>query len=70
MSVRLVRRRADIPADIRFGSSRVDIAMSTARSAIHNTGHYHVRLRPVWLPLSCTGSRITVAVHSIPCRHS
>jgi hypothetical protein len=40
----------------RLGVIRVDIAMSAAWSAIHNTGHYHVRLRPVCLPPSCTRS--------------
>jgi hypothetical protein len=35
---------------------RVDITMCAAWSAIHNTGHYHVRLRPVWLPPSCARS--------------
>jgi hypothetical protein len=35
---------------------RVDIAMSAAWSAIHNTGHYHIRLRPVCLPPSCARS--------------
>src|SRR5260370_20030787 len=32
---------------------RVDIAMSDLSSAIHNTGHYHVRPRPVCLSPSC-----------------
>jgi hypothetical protein len=35
---------------------RVDIAMSALSSAIHNTGHYHVRPRPVCLPPSCARS--------------
>jgi hypothetical protein len=35
---------------------RVDIAMSGLSSAIHNTGHYHVRPRPVGLPSSCARS--------------
>jgi len=29
--------------------TRVDMAMSDLSSAIHNTGHYHVRPRPVLL---------------------
>jgi len=39
--------------DVRFGVIRVDIAMSDLSSAIHNTGHYHVRPRPVGLSPSC-----------------
>ena len=35
---------------------RVDIAMSDLSSAIHNTGHYHVRPRPVCLAPSCARS--------------
>jgi hypothetical protein len=35
---------------------RDDIAMSALSSAIHNTGHYQVRPRPVCLPLSRAGS--------------
>ena len=35
---------------------RVDIAMSALSSAIHNTGHYHGRPRPVCLPPSCIRS--------------
>jgi hypothetical protein len=39
-------------------ATSVDIAMSALSSAIHNTGHYHVRLRPVCLPPSaCRASR-------------
>jgi hypothetical protein len=34
----------------------VDIAMSDHSSAIHNTGHYHVRPRPVCLSPSCARS--------------
>src|SRR5271169_6868045 len=32
---------------------RIDIAMSALSSAFHNTGHYHVRPRPVCLSPSC-----------------
>jgi hypothetical protein len=35
---------------------RVHIAMSALSSAIHNTGHYHVRPRPVCLSPSCARS--------------
>jgi hypothetical protein len=35
---------------------RVDIARSALSSAIHNTGHYHVRPRPVCLSPSCARS--------------
>src|SRR6266487_6176826 len=35
---------------------RIDIAMSALSSAIHSTGHYHVRPRPICLPLSCARS--------------
>jgi hypothetical protein len=35
---------------------RVDIAMSGLSSAIHNTGHHHVRPRPVCLSSSCARS--------------
>jgi hypothetical protein len=41
------------PAGVTYGSIRVDIAMSAISSAIHNTGHYHVRPRPVCLSRSC-----------------
>ena len=34
----------------------VDMAMSDLSSAIHNTGHYHVRPRPVCLSPSCARS--------------
>jgi hypothetical protein len=33
--------------------NRVDIAMSASSSAIHNTGHHHVRARPVSLSPAC-----------------
>jgi hypothetical protein len=32
---------------------RVDIAMSSLSSAIHSTGHYHVRPRSVCVSPSC-----------------
>jgi hypothetical protein len=34
--------------------NRVDFATSALASAVHNTGHYHVRLGPVCLAPSCT----------------
>ena len=35
--------------DVGIGSNRVDFAMSALASAVHNTGHYHVRLGPFCL---------------------
>lgn len=43
-------------AYVRDGVIRVDIAMSALSSAIRNTGHYHVRPRPLRLPPSCARS--------------
>ena len=43
--------------DVRNGVKSVDFGTSALASAIHNTGHYHVRLGPVCLAPSCARIR-------------
>jgi hypothetical protein len=64
--------RACCAAEFRLGLGPVwvirgDIAMSALSSAIHNTGHYHVRPRPVCLPPSCALSANNGHSRRSPC---
>jgi hypothetical protein len=49
------------------GVIRVDIGVSVLSSAIHNTGHYHGRPRPVCLPPSCARSANNWHSRRSPC---